>query len=173
MSQPCLPHTLTRRGFVRASAAGVLGMSLPQLLSLQAAQPAKKGRAKNVLVILEQGGVSHMDTWDPKPEVVSEHRSPYRPIATTVPGTQFTHLLPHTARIAHKLAVVRSMYHAKPGANGHPDGTQYALSGAHPRSPIEMPDLGSVAAHLLGSTCPFLPPYIMVPGNHEQASRDA
>src|SRR5581483_4161248 len=141
--------------------------TLPQLLG---AAQGKAGRARNVLVVLEQGGVSHMDTWDPKPEVVSEHRSPYRPIPTSVPGLQFTELLPCTARVAHRLAVVRSMYHAKPGANGHPDGTQYALSGAHPRSPVEMPDLGCVAAHLLGSDCPYLPPYIMVPGNHEQAA---
>jgi hypothetical protein len=160
-----------RRRFLKASAAGVLGLSLPEILAARGAEGSRHGRAKNILVILEQGGVSHMDTWDPKPEVVAEHRSPYRPIATSVPGIQFTELLPHTARIAHKLAVVRSMYHAQAGANGHPDGTQYALSGAHPRNPLEMPDIGSVVAHLLGSACSYLPPYIMVPGNDEQAAQ--
>src|SRR5437899_4443975 len=59
---------------------------------------------------------------DPKPNVVAEHRSPYRPIATTIPGMQFTALLPRTARIAHKLAVVRSMHHPKPVANAHENG---------------------------------------------------
>ena len=65
------------------------------------------------------------------------------------------------------------MFHAKSGsANGHPaDGTQYILSGSHPRGAIEIhPDLGSVAGHLLGSACNYLPPYIMVPGNNEQAA---
>jgi len=161
----------SRRRFLRASAAGVLGLSLPQLLAAQTQAPGKRPlRAKNVLVILEQGGLSHIDTWDPKPDVVAEHRSPFRPIATTVPGMRFTELLARTARVADKLAVVRSMYHARGGANGHPDGTQYILSGAHPSSPITMPDIGSVVSHLLGSPCRYLPPYVMVPGNHEQAN---
>jgi hypothetical protein len=161
------PPAVSRRNFLRIAGSGALGMSLPQLL---AASTGGAGQAKNVLVILEQGGLSHLDTWDPKPHVVAEHRSPHRPITTSVPGMQFTDLLPHTARIAHKLTVVRSMFHAKSGANGHPDGTQYALSGSHPRSAVEMPDIGSVASHLLGSRCGYLPPYIMVPGNDEQSA---
>jgi len=111
-----------------------------------------------------------MDTWDPKPEAVAEHRSPYQPIATSVPGMQFTSLLPHSAKVAHKLAVVRSFHHKTNVANGHPLGTQYVLSGSVPGGPIEMPDMGSVVAHRLGSACDWLPPYIMVPGNDEQAS---
>ena len=162
--------TLNRRQFLHAGATGILGLSLPELLALHAASGTHHGRAKNVLVVLEQGGLSHMDTWDPKPETIAEHRSPFKPIATRVPGMRFTELLTNTARIADKLSVVRSMYHAKGGANGHPDGTQYMLSGAHPASATKMPDLGSVASHVLGTRCKDLPPYIMVPGNHEQAA---
>lgn len=164
-SHPC---ALSRRGFLSVGAAGILGLSLPELLALQTGQ--NRARAKNVLVLLEQGGLSQMDTWDPKPDVLVEHRSPYRPIATNVPGLRFTELLPHSARVADKLAVVRSMYHPKTGANGHGEGTRYMLSGAHPGSVLPMPDLGSVAAHVLGSTCKYLPPYLMVPGNSEQAN---
>ena len=100
---------------------------LPQWLAVQAQAAAGQGKpaAKNVLVVLEQGGLSHLDTWDPKSEAVAEHRSPFKPIATNVPGIQFTELLANTARVADKLAVVRSMRHPKAGANGHPDGTQY------------------------------------------------
>lgn len=160
-----------RRRAIQAGAFGVAGLSLPQLLSREArAGSAKVAKAKRVIVIYEQGGLSHMDTWDPKPEAVSEHRSPHRPIDTSVPGIQFTSLLPHTARIAHKLAVVRSMHHAVAGADAHPNGTQYALSGAHPSSPIEMPDMGSTITRLMGTANPALPPYVMVPGNHEQAA---
>ena len=83
---------------------------------------------------------------------------------------QFTSLLPHTAQIADKLAVVRSFHHKTNVANGHPLGTQYVLSGSIPGGPIEMPDMGSVVAHRMGSPCNWLPPYIMVPGNDEQAS---
>jgi hypothetical protein len=125
--------------------------------------------AKNVLVVLEQGGMSHIDTWDPKPHIATENRSPHTPIDTNVAGIQFTDLLRKTSRVADKLAVVRSMYHPKPGANGHPKGTQYMLSGAHPGGPTEIPDIGSVVGLLLGTSAPHLPPYVMVPGNSEQA----
>jgi len=165
------PLRANRRSLMKYGTAGVLGCSLPQMLAVEAlaAKSPQSGRARNVLVVLEQGGLSHTDTWDPKPNVVSEHRSPQSPISTVVPGMQFTNLLPNTARIADRLSVIRSMYHPKSGANGHPKGTQYALSGRHPGGPIEMPDIGSVVAMLTGTDCSYLPPYIMVPGNDEQA----
>ncbi len=166
---------MNRRDWVKSAAVGVLGWSLPELLALEARAAGNSdskrpaGVAKNVLVVLEQGGMSHVDTWDPKPETPAENRSPYRPIDTKAPGIQFTELLRNTARVADKLAVVRSMHHPKRGANGHPTGTQYMLSGAHPGGPIEMPDIGSVVVRVQGSECKKLPPYIMVPGNSEQA----
>ncbi len=165
-----MPHSrVSRRTLLKIGVSGVLGWSLPEMLALQTnAAPHKIAKAKNVLVILEQGGLSQMDTWDPKPEVVAEHRSPYQPITTKVPGMRFTELLTNTSRVADKLAVVRSMYHPKGGANGHPTGTQYMLSGAHPSSVLEMPDIGGVVSQFLGTECKGLPPYIMVPGNDEQ-----
>jgi hypothetical protein len=166
MLDPTLPN---RRRFLGVSVLGGLATvgGLPR--SLMAAE-ARRGKAKNVLVIFEQGGLSHVDTWDPKPDVLVEHRSPFKPIATRVPGMQFTELLTHTARVADKLAVVRSMHHAKGGADAHPNGTQYALSGSHPSNPTVMPDIGCVVAQVRGSDCKYLPPYIMVPGNDEQAA---
>lgn len=125
------------------------------------------GRAKQVLVVLEQGGVSHVDTFDPKPETAAEHRSPFRPIDTNVPGIQFTELMKHTARHADKLAVVRSMTHS---IAGHPEGTAYLLQGFKPGGPLEMPDVGAAVTHVLGSACQYLPPYVMIPGNGEQSS---
>lgn len=161
----------TRRHLVTTGTAGVFGMTLPQLLAAESGSAtAGNPSAKRVIVILEQGGLSHIDTWDPKPDAVAEHRSPFRPISTTVPGMQFTSLLPRTAMIAHKLAVVRSMHHEKGGADAHPNGTQYALSGAHPSSILEMPDVGSVVSLLIGTHNPSLPPYVMIPGNSEQAA---
>jgi hypothetical protein len=160
------PSAISRRHFLKFGVSG--------LVSFAGLRPTfatdKRAQAKSVLVILEQGGLSQMDTWDPKPEAVSEHRSLYKPISTKVPGMRFTELLSETARVADKLAVVRSMYHPKGGASGHGEGTQYMLSGAHPGGAVPMPDLGSVASHVLGTNAHFLPPYIMVPGNHEQAA---
>ena len=164
---------ISRRRALQLGAAGVLGMSLPECLAMAApaSNSARPAAAKNVLVILEQGGLSHIDTWDPKPEAIAEHRSPYRPIATRVPGMRFTELLSNTARIADKIAVVRSFHHSRGGADAHPNGTHYILSGSHPAaSSLTMPDIGSIVSHLKGSECRYLPPYIMVPGNHEQAA---
>lgn len=162
--------SFSRRRALQVGSAGVLGLSLPHWLAMQAHAAASRTKpaAKNVLVILEQGGLSHMDTWDPKPFAPSDHRSPFKPIATSVSGIQFTELLAHSSRVADKLAVVRSMWHPKAGANGHGEGTQYMLSGSHPNSLLEMPDIGCVATKILGSQCRDLPPYIMVPGNNEQ-----
>ncbi|MFN8707593.1 MAG: DUF1501 domain-containing protein, partial [Planctomyces sp.] len=161
----------TRRRLLQCGAFGLPGFSLPEFLAAETLLPnGKQPAAKRVIVLLEQGGVSHMDTWDPKPEAVAEHRSPFAPISTSVSGMQFTSLLPHTSGIAHHLAVVRSMHHEKAGADAHPNGTQYALSGIHPSSIVEMPDIGSVVSRLMGTDNPSLPPYVMVPGNSEQAA---
>ena len=157
---------IQRRSFLGIGMAS--GLSLHAAIRAQAASEGRHAQAKNVLVILEQGGLSHIDTWDPKPDAVAEHRSPHKPISTVVPGLQFTSLLSKTARIADKLTVIRGMHHDRNGASGHPTGTQYALSGEMPGGPLEMPDIGSVAVQRIGSECHYLPPYIMVPGNHEQ-----
>jgi hypothetical protein len=165
------PHRWQRRSFIGLGVVGGLSLwASPQATASPGGNAAPGARAKNVLLIYEQGGLSHIDTWDPKPNAPVDHRSPFRPIATNVPGMQFTSLLSHTAKVADKLAVVRSMYHKGGAINGHPDGTQYALSGEVPDGPLEMPDIGGVVAHKLSTDCPYLPPYIMVPGNHEQAA---
>ena len=105
-----------RRKFLQSLSAGVIGHGLVDLLALEASgrivgQPER--RAKQVLVVYEEGGISQMDTWDPKPHGPVEHRTPYKPIATCVPGVQFSSLMPMIARHADKLAVVRSMTSSK------------------------------------------------------------
>lgn len=161
-----MSRLLQRRSLLQIGIAGCLSA----LTRGSSAASNKVAAARQVLVILEQGGLSHIDTWDPKPESPADHRSPYKPIATVVPGIFFTELLSKTAGVADKLSIVRSMYHKDGGVNGHPDGTQYTLSGEVPGGPLEMPDMGSVASHVLGSRCDYLPSYIMAPGNHEQAA---
>lgn len=158
----------SRREFVRSTSLGVLGLSLADMLLLERQARAEGGKpqAKNVLVLLEQGGMSHMDTWDPKPEQATDHRSPFKPIKTKVPGMEFTELLTKTAGVADKLAVLRGMHH---NVGDHPMGTAYMLEGNNPNGPVKYPDLGCVVTRILGSECSYLPPYIMVPGNSEQA----
>ena len=123
-----MSRRLQRRSFLGIGMAG--GLSLWASASFGSSSfENRAARAKSVLLIYEQGGLSHIDTWDPKPEILVDHRSPHGVIATKVPGMQFTALLSKTAQVANKLTVVRSMYHKDGGVNGHPDGTQYALSG--------------------------------------------
>jgi hypothetical protein len=93
-----------------------------------------------------------------------DHRSPFRPISTSVPGLQLTELLTHTARIANKLTIVRSMTHK---VSDHSNGSAYVLQG-YPPGASKHPDIGSVVAHRIGTAAPWLPPYVMVPGNSEQ-----
>ncbi|HAA61386.1 MAG TPA: DUF1501 domain-containing protein, partial [Planctomycetaceae bacterium] len=159
---------ISRRNFVRLG----LGLAGGQMLSPPAvtAAPVGRRRAKQVLVLFEQGGVSQIDSWDPKPQAVAEHKSPFEPVATSVPGLQFTRLLARTAPLAHKLTIVRCMTQPTPGiGNSHPKGSQYIYSGEAPGGPVEMPDISSVVAMLQGSHASHLPSNIMVPGTNEQS----
>ena len=158
---------LYRRNFL---SLGVLGLSsLASGKYLQAA--SSEAKAKNVLVVFEQGGMSHIDTWDPKPHATAEHQSPFKPLQTTVPGVHVTELLKKSSSHLHKLTVIRCMTQPTPGiGNSHPKGAQYVYSGEAPEGPVEMPDIGSVAAHRLGTESSHLPSYIMVPGTSEMAA---
>jgi hypothetical protein len=154
-----------------------LGLGLGCVLTALTGTPADaavarrvNGRAKRVLVIFEQGGVSHMDTWDPKPDAPLEHRSPFKQIKTSADGVYFTELLTKTAKVAHKLTVVRCMTQPTPGiGNSHPKGSQYIFSGEAPGGPVDMPDISSVVAHKLSTNALYLPSNILVPGTSEQA----
>lgn len=165
-------HQVGGRGF--AHRRSFLGLGACGLLSLSGWRPAVasggKSRAKNVLVVFEQGGVSHIDTWDPKPDAAAEHRSPFKPIPTNVPGIFVTELLAKTAQHMDKLAVVRCMTQPTPGiGNSHPKGSQYIFSGEAPGGPEEMPDISSVVSLLKGTKAPHLPSNVLVPGTSEQA----
>ncbi len=160
-----------RRQWLSAGAFGAASGLLPFGVHrpVQASKMSGRARAKNVLLLIEHGGMSHVDTWDPRPEAPVDHRTPFKMIDTNVPGVQFTELLSHTAQIADRLAVVRSMHHVT-RVDDHPRGMQYMLTGEAPGGPVEMPDMGCVAALRLGSQCQYLPPYIQLPATSEMAS---
>jgi len=161
----------TRRQWLLRGAAGILGCSFGQILATQAlaaSGAARTGRAKNVLLLIEHGGMSHVDTFDPKPEAPAEVRTPFGLAATKTPGIYFTELMAKTAKISDKIAVIRSMRHEK-RVDDHPRGMQYMLSGEAPGGPVEMPDMGTVASYTMGSACNYLPPYIQMPATSEMA----
>ena len=156
---------LRRREFLRSLSAGVLGFGLAEVLALEAfgkIADQTSQRAKQVLVVYEEGGISQMDTWDPKPHAPAEHRTPYQPIATSVPGVHFSSLMPMIACQADKLAVVRSMTSAK--APSHPNACKEFFKGYRFNAPLDFPDIGSVVTHTIGTDCPQLPGYIFCPG---------
>lgn len=163
----------SRRRFLSSVSAGVLGSGLVDWLTIEAlaGDQHQRAQARNVLVIYEEGGISQMDTWDPKPDAPVDHRSPYHPISTAVSGIQFTSLMPRIAQHADKLAVVRSMT-STPVA-GHIEGCLEFLKGyrfdsaAFQGSSLNthrFPDIGSVVSDQLGTNRPELPGYVFCPG---------
>ncbi|MFO0804215.1 MAG: DUF1501 domain-containing protein [Gemmataceae bacterium] len=152
-------HLSNRREWLRVGGLSMCGLSLPALLranqqSAPALALASKlgadtfGKAKNVIFLWLQGGPPQHETFDPKPDAPAEIRGPFKPIHTTVPGTQFCELLPRTARIAHKMAVIRSMHtdddnHDVSGywiLTGYP----YGPGSARQIKPSDWPYIGSV-----------------------------
>jgi hypothetical protein len=156
-----------RRAFLQTGLAGFATLSLPGILKLRAAAPdaPKPGDGKAVILVWQPGGLSHLDSYDPKPDAGSEYAGPFKPIATKVPGLQFTELLPRQAAIADKLVVLRSMRQTAPG---HPAGSMQLLSGdpdTRDKPKPKYPDWMSVSNHLLSQRGPRgnpLPNYVGV-----------
>jgi hypothetical protein len=161
---------ITRRHALRIGASGLIGgLSLPWLLEMQAkAQTAKPARAKACIFIFLEGGPSHIDMWDLKPDAPAETRGPFKPIRTSVTGTLICEHLPLCARVAHKYTIVRSHSH---NDNGHNTGYHYVMTGyradfpdGNTRVPNNhlYPSVGSIVSRELGPRT-TLPPYINMP----------
>ncbi len=155
----------TRREVLRAGVLTALGLALPDLLRAksQAAEPdgkpAVRAAAKACILIWLDGGPSHIDLFDPKPDAPAEIRGPFKPIATRVPGIQLGEYLPQTARWMHEIALVRSMTHP---LGEHNFGSHFMLTGYKPTPVLTYPSYGSVLA-LTRQAAGVLPPYIAVP----------
>jgi hypothetical protein len=137
------------------------------------------GRAKSVVLVFANGGQSQIDMWDPKPDAPLDVRGAFRPIATSVPGVQFTEHMPRIARVADRFTVVRSMshedldhgsaaylcltgvYHAKRSANPLPSPNDVPTYGAVLRRVKTKSKFVSDAVHING---PALVPTNLSPG---------
>jgi hypothetical protein len=156
---------VTRRSFLQAGTLGLGGLALPDFLRAREAQASGKPETAVILFWLS-GGPGHMETWDPKPEAPSEWRGPFGAIKTNVDGIQFGELLPEQARIADKLAVIRSVNH---GTGDHTKGNHWMLTGWEGPNfndaslPQRNPSMGSAAARVRGPNRPGMPPYVAVP----------
>jgi uncharacterized protein (DUF1501 family) len=150
-------HVLSRRSFlagVSAGAAGVLGFG--DLVCPAATKALARGE-KRVLVIWLSGGVSQLETWDPKPG--TNTGGPFQAIATSTPGVHVCELLPHTAKWMHELALVRGVNTQE---DDHAKGAVIMHTGRRQEPGMTYPHLGSACAKLLGAENNPLPGYIHV-----------
>src|SRR3954468_19278029 len=130
-------HTFSRRRFLAGTAAGGLGLlGFSGMVSPAAAQQLQRAQ-KRVLVIWLSGGVSQLETWDPKPG--TNTGGPFQAIPTSVPGTHICELLPLTAKQAHRIAIVRGLNSVSPD---HAMGAKIMMTGRLPEAGIEYPHLG-------------------------------
>ncbi len=156
-------HRIARRQFLGTlgAAAGMATGGLGMLTHPATAQHLEKS-GKRILMIFMAGGLSQLESWDPKPG--TDTGGPFRAIPTSVPGIHISELLPHTARQMHRLAIVRSV---NINENEHGKGRYIMETGRRQEPSIDYPRLGSVAAKLLAPEDSPLPGYVHItPGGN-------
>lgn len=149
----------TRRSFLRVGGLGALG--LPTLLKAEARGSTAASRAKSVILVYLGGGISHHDSFDPKPEAPEDIRGKYSTIPTNVSGLRIGEKLPLMAKVMNKIALVRSGSHNN---DHHETATNWVMSGRFGSAFGDYPAIGAVVAHETGFTG-TLPPYVSVPRN--------
>jgi uncharacterized protein (DUF1501 family) len=152
--EPCpyscqtLDHVVSRRRFFQTLAASGAAAVLPNFgLFTAPTVAAEMARAqKRMIVINLAGGLSQLESWDPKPGTVNG--GPFRAIPTSVPGIHISELLPKTAKVMHHLALVRSI-NTREGDHGK--GAYLMDTGRHKTPAQGYPVLGAVMARALDS----------------------
>jgi hypothetical protein len=123
----------SRRGFLQ-SCVGMTGLTLPTFFKMQAQAAGVATKARSCIVLYTWGGMSHLESFDPKPEGPSATRGEFGAIPTATPGMQFCEHLPLLAKHSEKLAVVRSVHH---GQGGHQGGMYVTLTGHNPEGGLK------------------------------------
>ena len=172
----------SRREFLRLGGAGLIGLSLADIFRLQAlaenAPDSAKGKAgwgkaKSVILIFLQGGPSHIDIWDPKPDAASNIRGEFKPIRTKVPGIWVSEVMPKLAKQMDKATLIRSVSYTPAGLFNHTAAIYQMMTGytpdrvspsgqLEPPAPNDFPHAGSQVIRLRPSDIPMLP-FVMMP----------
>ena len=161
-----LPATLrdceriSRRGLLQVGSLGALGVSLPGFFAARKAA-ANEGLPlvdRNCILIWTQGGTSHHDTFDPKPNAPTSVKGEFGVIDTAVPGVQFTEIMPNMAKELHRYALLRS-WNPENGSHGVAD--QFAMSGRKFNPAVHYPTFGSVVSWHKGFKS-ALPPFVQL-----------
>ncbi len=160
----------SRRDFLKVGALGLGGLMLPDLLRARAAAAAdgKPTRKTSVVWLWLGGGPTQIETFDPKMSAPVEFRSTVGAVKTSLPGVEFGGVFPEMAKVADKLAVVRSFAHNNSGHGGgtHWVMTGYDFAGADNNMPPIKPGIGSIVARHRGANNPQtgLPTYVRLNG---------
>ncbi len=159
----CNDYKMTRRQLMANSAAGatLLGMPINQLIAGSGQDHAAK--CENVILFWNGGGMSHLDTWDPKPGRPTQGE--FDPISTSADGIQISEIFPTVAKQMHNAALVRSIA----GTQGAHARASYNMQTSFLPGPVQHPGIGSVVAHekeKLGD----LPSFITISGQARTAS---
>lgn len=165
---PCLCDGLSRREWLRVGGLGAMGLSLSQLNEARASQTSAEksesaprgagfGRAKSCIVLFMLGGPPQHETWDPKPEAPQEVRGDFGTIQTATPGLRVGELMPRTAGLTDRIAILRAM---ATDDNAHSSSGYWVLTGrphapknqenALPGAPNDWPSMAAVVRHLQG-----------------------
>jgi hypothetical protein len=154
----------SRRAFLQVGAVGALGITLDGFLRQRASaavnpQAAREPAAQSLIHIFMPGGMAHQESFDPKPNAPLEYRGDMGVVQTKLDGVFFNECLTHTAKIADKITVCRSMTH---GEAAHERGTHNMFTGWRPSPAVIYPSMGSIVSHELGVRN-NLPPYVCIP----------
>src|SRR5215470_8462984 len=172
----------TRRELMRIGSIGFMGLSLPHFFRAQAQAaeiPAKYagargfGAAKSVIMVFLQGGPSHIDIWDPKPDAPSNIRGEFKPIKSNVPGIWLSEVMPQLARQMDKATLIRSVSYTPAGLFNHTAAHYQMMTGytpdrvspsgqLEPPAPNDFPHAGCQIARLRPPEVPMLP-FVMLP----------
>lgn len=173
---------ISRRDWLQVGGLGMLGLSLPALLRAEDTQRREpqsqrnrgSARARSCIMLWLAGGPSQPDMWDMKLDAPVEIRGEFKPIGTTVPGIHMCELLPHVARQARHVTIIRSAHHQV--GHAHCAAAYYVLSGDNRGDtfvnfgalPDHHPGIGAVLTRLRPSEGLVLPyvttPYVMTEG---------
>jgi len=180
---------VTRREFLTVGTVGLFGLRLADFFALQTAQAAARsglegmkgfGAAKSVILLFLQGGPSHLDIWDPKPDAPSNIRGEFKPISTKVPGIQLSETMPMLAEQVNRYTLIRSMSYTPEGLFNHTAAIYQMLTGfapdkvspsgqLEPPSPADFPTAGSHIAKLKPPTEAVLP-FVEMPRPLQESS---
>ena len=153
---------IARREFITRMARACLGVSLvPPMGLARALETSAPKFASHVIYLNMRGGMSHIDTFDTKPDAPAGHQGPVRTIKTKSPDLQISGYFPKLAEHGKKIAVVRSLNHTQ---GAHEPGAYKVLTGYEQSASVRHPALGAWVARQVTQGHSTLPPYIRLAG---------